>query len=170
MRKKISIFLALVLLLSFFVPLTAHAEGEGNIDNGGGGMGSGSDVNFWNVGDEAVRITVVRVSDRLPVTSPVDFTNKTPPSTIIHFGKVSKLQYNGGASLSVKMNGYTYINPVQPIPRIISSGSGQASIEEIKQYFCSEYTLMRIADVTGMNYNILISGGYKLLLEPIAYV
>jgi len=170
MRKRISMFMALVLLLSFLVPLTAHAEGEGNIDNGGGGMGSGSDVNFWNVGDEAVRITVVRASDRLPVTSPVDFTNKTPSSTIIHFGKVSKLQYNGGASLSVKMNGYTYINPVQPIPRIISSGSGQASIDEIKRYFCSEYTLMRIADVTGMNYNILISGDYKLLLEPIAYM
>jgi hypothetical protein len=68
------------------------------------------------------------------------------------------------------MNGYTYINPVQPMPRIISTGSGQASIDEIKRYFCSEYTLMRIADVTGMNYNVLINGEYKLLLEPIAYM
>lgn len=170
MKKRISIFVVVVLLLSFLVPLTAYAEGEGNIDNGGGGMGSGSNENYWNGGDEAVRITVVRASDRIPVTAPVDFTNKKPPNTIIHFGKVSKLQYTGGLSLSVKMNGYTYINPVKPIPRIISTSSGQASIEEIKRYFCSEYTLMRIAEVTGMNYNILINGEYKLLLEPIAYM
>ena len=170
MKRQISIFLVLVFLFSILLPVTAYAEGEGNIDNGGGGMGSGSDVNYWNVGDEAVRITVVRANDRILVTTPVDFTNKTPPSTIIHFGKVSKLQYAGGAGLSVQMNGYTYINPVQPMPRIISSGSGQASIDEIKRYFCSEYTLMRIADVTGMNYNVLINGEYKLLLEPIAYM
>ena len=170
MKKRISIFMALVLLLTLLTPLTAYAEGEGNIDNGGGGMGNGSDENYWNGGDEAVRITVVRASDRIPVTTPVDFTNKTPPNTIVHFGKVSKMQYKNGASLSVKMNGYTYINPVQPMPRIISTGSGQSSIDEIKRYFCSEYTLMRIADVTGMNYNVLINGEYKLLLEPIAYM
>lgn len=170
MKRKISILLSLVLLLAFLLPLTAYAEGEGNIDHGGGGMGSGSSQNYWNARDEAVRITVVRASDGTPVTTPVDFTNKTPPSTIIHFGKVSKLQYNSGASLSVKVNGYTYINPAQTIPRIISSGSGQANIDEIKRYFCSEYTLMRIADVTGFNYDVLINGEYKILLEPIAYM
>src|SRR5688500_13331287 len=122
MKKRISIFMALVLLLTLLTPLTAYAEGEGNIDNGGGGMGNGSDENYWNGGDEAVRITVVRASDRIPVTTPIDFTNKTPPNTIIHFGKVSKMQYKNGANLSVKMNGYTYINPVQPMPRIISTG------------------------------------------------
>lgn len=169
MKRKISILLSLVLLLAFLLPLTAYAEGEGNIDHGGG-MGSGSSQNYWNARDEAVRITVVRASDGTPVTTPVDFTNKTPPSTIIHFGKVSKLQYNSGASLSVKVNGYTYINPAQTIPRIISSGSGQANIDEIKRYFCSEYTLMRIADVTGFNYDVLINGEYKILLEPIAYM
>lgn len=170
MKKRISIFIALLLLLSFLIPVTIYAEGEGNIDNGGGGMGGGSDTNYWNARDEAVRITVIRAGDRIPVTTPVDFTNKTPPNTIIHFGKVSKLQYTGGFVLSVKMNGYTYINPAQPIPRIISSGSGQANIDEIKRYFCSEYTLMRIADVTKMSYNVLIGGEYKLLLEPIAYM
>jgi hypothetical protein len=56
------------------------------------------------------------------------------------------------------------------MPRIISSGSGQADIDEIKRYFCSEYTLMRIADVTGMDYEVLINGQYKILLEPIAYM
>ena len=170
MKRKISILLSLVLLLAFLLPLTAYAEGEGNIDHGGGGMGSGSSQNYWNARDEAVRITVVRASDGTPVTTPVDFTNKSPSSAIMHFGKVCKLQYNGGAGLSPKANGYTYINPAQAIPRIISSGSGQANIDEIKRYFCSEYTLMRIADVTGFNYDVMINGEYKILLEPIAYM
>jgi hypothetical protein len=29
---------------------------------------------------------------------------------------------------------------------------------------------MRIADVTGFNYDVLINGEYKILLEPIAYM
>lgn len=157
MKQRLSIFLILVLLFSFFLPVTADAEGDGNIDHGGGGMGSGTGENYWNPGDEGVRITVVRASDRAVVTTPIDFTNKTPSGTIVHFGKVSKLQYNNGISLTPHMNGYTYNNPGETIPRIISSGSGQANIDEIKRYFCSEYTLMRIADVTGMSYEVLIA-------------
>ncbi len=56
------------------------------------------------------------------------------------------------------------------MPKIISTGSGQASIEQIKQYFCSEYMIMTIAQITGMDYDILTNGEYKLLLEPIAYM
>lgn len=170
MKPKWLKLLVLILVLSLLVPNVAYADGEGNIDNGGGGMGSGSGENYWNARDEAVRVTVVRASDRAIVTTPVDFTNKTPPGTIVHFGKVSKLEYTNGASLSPHVNGYTYYNPGEEIPRIISSGSGQANIDEIKKYFCSEYTVMRIADVTGMNYSVLTNGQYKLLLEPIAYM
>ena len=54
------------------------------------------------------------------------------------------------------------------MPRIIST-SGNNNIEAIKQYFCSEYVIKRIADVTGMNYDVLIGGEYKILLEPVAY-
>lgn len=54
------------------------------------------------------------------------------------------------------------------MPRIISS-NGQSNIEAIKKYFCSEYVVKRIADITGMNYDTLIGGDYKLLLEPVAY-
>jgi hypothetical protein len=68
------------------------------------------------------------------------------------------------------MNGYTYNIPGKTIPRIISSGSGQASIEEIKSYFTDELVIRYIAEVTGMNYDVLINGQYKLLLEPIAYM
>ena len=133
-------------------------------------MGSGTSENYWNSGNEGVRITVVRAEDRITVTTPVDFTNKTQPNSLVHFGKVSKIQYNSGSSLSVKMGGYTYSNPGKALPRIISSGSGQASIEQIKSYFTDELVIRYIAQVTGMDYDVLINGNYKLMLEPIAYM
>ena len=169
MRRQFNIFLTLVLLISLFLLIKAYAEGDGNIDHGGGGMGSGSSKNYWNAGDEGVRITVVRASDRTAVTTPVDFTNIIP-TVAVHFGKISKITYTNGISITPSTSKYSCIKVDIPLPRIISSGSGQASIEEIKRYFCSEYVLMRIADVTGMNYDILISGKYKILLEPIAYM
>ena len=43
------------------------------------------------------------------------------------------------------------------------------NIEAIKKYFCSEYIVQMIANHTGMDYDILIGGEYKILLEPIAY-
>ena len=170
MKRTLSIFIVLVLLLTALLPLTAYAEGEGNIDNGSGSMGSGTSENFWSPGDEGVRITVVRASDHAVVTIPVDFTNKHPDNIQAHFGKVSKISYTNGFSLTPSMQQYTYVNPAQAVPRIISSGSGNANIDDIKRYFCSEYTLMRIADVTGFNYDTLINGDYKILLEPVAYM
>lgn len=170
MKRYLSFFLILVILISVFSPVTAYAEGEGNIDHGGGGMGSGTSENYWNSGNEGVRITVVRAEDRITVTTPVDFTNKTQPNSLVHFGKVSKIQYNSGSSLSVKMGGYTYSNPGKALPRIISSGSGQASIEQIKSYFTDELVIRYITQVTGMDYDVLINGNYKLMLEPIAYM
>ncbi|WP_283608469.1 hypothetical protein [Faecalispora anaeroviscerum] len=169
-RRILSAFLTLSVLLTLLFPLTAFADGDGNIDHGGGSMGDGTGENYWNTGDEGVRVTVVRASDHAVVSTPLDFTNKTPDSTIAHFGKVSKIQYNCGTGLSPKMNGYTYHNPNRTIPKIISSDSGQLNIEVIKKYFCSEYMIMTIAGLTGFNYSTLINGDYKILLEPIAYM
>lgn len=55
------------------------------------------------------------------------------------------------------------------MPRIVSSGSQNASIEAIKKYFCSEYAVKLVAQQTGIAYEELIGGQYKLFLEPIAY-
>lgn len=171
MKRILSIFLMLALLLTLLSPLTAYAdEGDGNIDHGGGGMGSGTSENYWNTGDEGVRVTVIRAGDHTVVTTPIDLTNKSPNNIQSHFGKVCKISYTNGRALSPSMQTYTYVNPVQPIPKIINSGNGNASIEVIKRYFCSEYTLMRIAELTGFNYDTLINGDYKILLEPIAYM
>lgn len=167
-KRFLNILLSLSFMLCLFSPLTAYAVGDGNIDGGGGGMGEGTNQNSWTPGNEGVRVTVVRASDHAVVTNPIDLTNKAPSSSIYNFGKVSKLQYNGGRSLSPVKGGYFCIIPQQPLPMIISTDGGN-NIEAIKRYFCSEYLIQMIANHTGMNYNVLINGEYKLLLEPIAY-
>lgn len=170
MKKLFHILLSLLLVLCLFCPITAFADtgGSGNIDGGGGGMGGGTSSNYWNTGNEGVRITVVRASDHTIVTTPVDFTNVTPTNVRLHFGKICKLGYTNGKALTPSSASYSFVNPGQSMPRIISS-NGQSNIEAIKKYFCSEYVVKRIADITGMNYDTLIGGDYKLLLEPVAY-
>lgn len=171
MKRLFSVFFSLVLLLTLCTPLSAYADGDGdgNIDHGGGGLGSGSDENFWNSGDEGVRVTVIRASDHAVASASIDFTNRHPDDIQSYFGKVSKVAYTNGHQLTPSAQHYTYYNPAQPLPKIISSDQGQSSIEEIKQYFCSEYMVKLIAQLTGFNYSILTNGDYKILLEPIAY-
>lgn len=168
--KYLRIFI-LAALLSFIAPShPIYAAGEGNIDHGGGSMGQGTSTNKWTPGDEGVRVTVVRMEDYAVVATPIDLTNKRL-SGIGHFNKVSKLQYTTGAALSPSMSGYTCARPEQALPKIISSQSlGQASIEEIKSYFTDEQVIRSIAGYIGMDFNSLINGDYRLLIEPIAYV
>ena len=170
MKQFMGVLLSIAILFAAAFPMNAFADtgGSGNVDGGGGGMGDGTSTNSWTPGNEGVRVTVVRASDHAAVTTPFDFTNKTPSSGIYHFGKVSKLQYNGGRSLSPTKGGYTFKNSGQTMPKIIST-NGSNNIEAIKRYFCSEYVVKRIAEITGMSYDVLIGGEYKILLEPIAY-
>jgi len=167
-----SVFKALLSLLVFCLccPITAFADtgGSGNIDGGGGGMDAGTSTNSWNSGNEGVRVTVVRASDHATVTTPIDITNKSPNNIQVQFGKISKQQYSAGRALTPTTSKYQYINPPLAMPRIIST-NGSNNIEAIKQYFCSEYIVQMIANHTGMNYDILIGGDYKILLEPLAF-
>ncbi|WP_141499734.1 hypothetical protein [Paenibacillus luteus] len=159
-----------ILILLFCFPFTVFSEGDGNIDNGGGGMGSGTSQNKWRPGEEGVRVTVVRASDEIAVSQSLDYTNKTMPSNMFHFGKVSKIHYRNGSPLTPHNNSYTFKNPSMALPKIISSGSENINIEVIKQYFCSEGALKMIADDLGVSYETLTSGDYRLLLEPITYI
>lgn len=170
MKRILSIFIVLTLLLTALLPLTAYAEGEGNIDNESGDMGGGTGENFWNPGDEGVRVTVVRAGDYAVVSTPVDLTNQSPDNIQAHFGKVSKISYTNGFSLTPDMQQYTYVNPAQAIPIIITSGSGNANIEAIKSYFTDGQVIRGISNLTGFNFDTLINGDYKILLEPIAYM
>ena len=160
----------MAMALTFF-PMSVFADdpGNGNMDGGGGGMGDGSSANYWSPGNDGVRITVVDAESGRAVSSSVDFSNKNQSGTVVHFGKTNKLQYHGGAKLSPQSGvAYSCRKPARAMPTIINS-SGHNNIAAIKKYFCSEYACMMVADATGINYNELISGQYKLLLEPIAY-
>ncbi len=169
MKRIISIFLMLALMISTVLPVSANTIGDGNVDGGGGGMGSGTNTDFWNTGDEGVRVTVIRASDHAVVTVPIDLTNKHPVIAA-NFNKVCKISYTQGYSLSVNTSTYSYVNPSQALPKIISTSGGNGNIAAIKSYFTDEQVIRSIANLTGMNFNVLINGQYKLLLEPIAYM
>ena len=166
-KQKILLF---VLLLAMAMPVSVYAAGEGNIDNGGGGMGAGTGTNFWSSHDEGVRVTVIRASDGSVASASIDLTNKHPTDIRVHFGKVSKTSYRNGAGLSARMGGYTFYNPAQSLPQIISTSRGGANLTAIKQYFTDEQVIRAIAGYVGMDFQTLTNGEYKLLLEPIAYV
>lgn len=166
--RKLLTTICISLFIICCYSISVFAVGDGNIDGGGGGMGSGTSNNVWSPGNDGVRVTVVRTKDHAIVTTPIDITNKPPDSSIYNFGKISKIQYGNGKALFPQKGGYNCIKPPKAIPRIVST-NGSNNIEAIKKYFCSEYTVQMIANHTGMNYDVLIGGEYKLLLEPIAY-
>lgn len=101
--KRLLAFLCCFTLVFCLFPSSAFATGgNGNIDGGGGSMGHGTSSNFWNSGNDGVRITVVDASSGTAVSSPLDFSNRTQKTSLLHFGKVNKLQYLGGAGLSLQ--------------------------------------------------------------------
>lgn len=168
MRKFIRI-IAAAMAAFFCLQIVAFAEGDPNIDNGGGGLKDGTSQNFWNPGNDGVRITVVDSENGTPRSVSYDYTNKNVSDIALHFGKISKAEYVGGTGLSATTSAYTFINPTEPLPTIISDGSG-ASIEEIRSYFTDEQVVRRIAEHTGIKYDKLTNGDYKLMLEPIMYI
>lgn len=169
MKRIFAFFLSILLILGI-CPMSALADtgGSGNVDGGGGSMGQGTSQNSWNPGMDGVRVTVIYSETQKPASASIDLTSKTP-AIKIHFGKVSKIQYREGSSISPTTSSYVYYNPAITMPRIISTGSSKASIEAIKKYFCDEIIVRYIAELTGISYDDLITGKYKLLLEPIAY-
>ena len=164
MKQKLSLFLVLSLLCSIIIGLPIFAVGEGNIDSGGGGMGQGTSQNSWSPGNEGVRVTVIRASDRVPVTQPIDLSNRSP-AVKYSFGQVCKVSYSNGAALVPDTGAYQCHKPAQALPKIISSESlGASNIEEIKSYFTDEQVIRSIASLTGMDFDTLINGEYRLLI------
>ena len=169
-RRKAACLLMLLLFLSLWETETVFATGEGNMDGGGGGFGAGTSTNKWVNGDEGVRVTIVRASDGAVVSASVDLTNVNPGNVVKHFTKTCKIAYKSGASLTPDTGTYGYINPGQSLPRIISTSSGGGNIAQIKRYFTDEQVIRGIAGYCGFDFDTLISGEYKLLIEPLAYV
>lgn len=130
-------------------------------------MGQGNGQNSWSPGRDGVRITVIRDSDNTPVSSSVDFANGANGDIKIHFGAVSKISYRSGG-LTPHNGNYYSIKPSNAMPRIVSSSGGN-NIAAIRSYFCREGTIRDIANATGFDYDKLIGGEYKLLLESMAF-
>lgn len=167
MKRLLSLLLCTTLILSFGI--TVLADGDPNIDGGGGGVGDGDldGGSYWNVGDDGVRVTVVKEKSRTSVTSPIDFCNKT--QTIdFYFGLKSKLQYGGGSVSPQVGSSYVALKADVAIPQVVSSGGGN-NIAAVKEYFKTEGTIKDVAQKTGFEYKKLINGDYVLLLEPIIY-
>lgn len=97
MKRILALILSVVLMLGIAVP--AYAIGDENIDSGGGNLGNGTSTSYWNPGMDGVRISVVETSSHAVIGNTIDWSNKMPGTNVIHFGKISKLSYNSGASL-----------------------------------------------------------------------
>ena len=167
--KKFIRIIAAAMAAFFCLQIVAFAEGDPNIDNGGGGLKDGSSENFWNLGNDGVRVTIVDAETGAVKSASIDYTNTNASDIALHFGKVSKAEYVGGTALSATTSSYTFINPTEPLPTIISDGSG-ASIEEIRSYFTDEQVVKRIAEHTRIEFDDLTNGDYKLMVEPIMYI
>lgn len=171
--KRMAAFMLLFMMcLTSVVP--AHATGSGNVDGGGGSLNHGKDGYYWpDIGYDGVRVTVVDAQSGQRVSMPVDYTNVDVGAlspNICHFGKVSKVDYRTGAELSPQVGGYVCRKPAAPIPQIISGNSRKASIPAIRQYFCSEAAAVMVANDTGIPFEDIEQGKYKLVIEPIIYL
>lgn len=171
MKRFLLLFLTLCLLFCSSMP--AYADGDPNIDTGGSGMGNGSKGNIW-YGDSGVRVTIVHEESRTPAANSIDLIK--PPKYalswyagyIVHFGKTSKVEYTAGTALAAQVGGYDYIIPAQTLPKIIATNSGTGNITAIRRYFCDEQVLRGICGYMSFSYDELLSGEYRLLIEPLA--
>lgn len=173
MKKSIFLFLlsiAVTAVLSLGVLATETPPpptGDPNLDGGGGGMGSGSEGNTWHGGDDGVRVSVMRGTQPVAV---FDMANKDWSGTIENsFEKKCKLYYRNGGQPTIT-HGYT--NTAVPddlqMPRVVK-GTGTSTIEAVRRYFSDSEVIHYIARKVGMDYEELVSGEYKLMLEPVAY-
>lgn len=166
MKKIINIVIIIGTIL--FLTFIAFATGDGNIDSGGsGGSGSGTSQNKWSAGDDGVRVSIVNTENQQVVSTPIDFSNKDRSDIKYHFGKVSKIQYRNGKKLSPQTV-YKSIIPTEKMPTIVSTKGN--NISDIKRYFTTAETVALISEKLNIEYEDIISGKYKLLLEPMVYV
>ena len=170
MKKLLSMGVMLMLILTILHMPKVQAEGDPNIDHGGGGWGDGSEKNKWEMFDEGIRVTVIDAVSGDPVSASADISNANTSDIQVHFGKVSKSAYRNCTELSVSSIRYESGKPSQKLPKIINTNSYPARIEDIKNYFTDEQVLRSIAGYVSFNYDTMIGGKYKLLIEPIAYV
>ena len=165
-------FIAALLAAVFCLQTVAFADSSGdpNIDNGGGGLKDGSSENFWNPGNDGVRVTVVDAETGAVKSSSIDYSNKNASDIMFHFGNKCKTDYISGTPLVVSTSEYVCLTPTPPLPTIISDGGSAVDIETIRSYFTDEQVVRGISNHIGMDFDKLTGGDYKLMIEPIMYI
>lgn len=169
MKKQIISFLILLIVL---IPV-CFAVGDDNITGGGGDTGdgdTGATGSYWNAGRDGVRVSIM---DGNYAVTTFDIANKDWEGWVeVAFNIKNKLDYKRGEMLA-RSNGYT--NILLPadlkMPRIIAatSQSNGNTIEAIRRYFTDEATVRYLAEISSIPYEDLISGTYKLMIEPMSY-
>ncbi|WP_250277568.1 hypothetical protein [[Clostridium] colinum] len=170
--KKIKTIIAIILIFSFcFNSVSIFAKGDTNIGNGGndgdydnGGSGR-PDTILDNEQDEGVRVTLVDAKTYKPVTSPMDFANNPRQPIQKYLGTGYKLYYKENKKVNMYDGaGYRCKKPDIKLPKIVGG-----DLQTIKNYFGSEKFLKNFSNLTGFDYEKMISGNYKLMLEPVGY-
>ncbi len=182
MKKKIFAFIVCAILCLTLLPCSAFASGEVIGDGGGGQMGGGTYENGWQSGTggkaaEAVRVSVINLDTKQTVGNVVDFTNVKfngdmyVTTTVKNFTSIkNKLYYLNGGSFSWSTSpNYDFHNPTIQMPRVILDGTGLADPDVLKTYFATRDVLNEVAEQCGVEYDLLVSGKYAILLEPVAY-
>ncbi|BCN29539.1 hypothetical protein [Anaeromicropila herbilytica] len=189
MNKIYKYFIIIGVIMLYIINSNVVVKADPNMDGGGkgGGTQQGSGSNFYSTGDDGVRITIVdmKTKRRAEGTISIDYYRKPgkTQTAVFHFGKVCKLEYMGVGGYPTQAdlkqssddynkneNGqYTAFN-VDDMPTIVSNSSSNSSIEKIKNYFNDSTRLELIAKRVGINYNQLISGNYKIIIEPMIYI
>lgn len=175
LKRAVTVLLCILLPVTGLFPVHAsHAGGSGNVDGGGGNLNQGTAGYYWpDTGYDGARVTVVDAESGQRASVPVDYTNQNVDmlsQSICHFGNVSKLDYRNGAALTPRVGGYRYRNPQVPVPQIISGNSRKADIARIRSYFCSEAAAVMVAMDTGIPFEDIEAGKYKLVVEPVIYL
>lgn len=187
--KIVKIITIFIFCLLFSIGInTQTIKADPNLDGGGGGGGTqeGTSDNYYSSGDDGVRLSIIniktgRIADG---TRTIDYFRKNKDGkTIIHFGKICKLEYMGVSGYSIakplsqSANRYFIDNvgnyvayQVDGLPIIISSSTGDSDIEATKTYFNNEDRLRKIASRVGITYEEMINGKYKLIIEPVIYL
>ena len=90
--KKLIRMIATAMVAIFCLQIVAFADsgGDPNIDNGGGGLKNGSSQNYWNPGNDGVRVTVVDFKTGAVKSASIDYTNSNASDIQFHFGKKCK--------------------------------------------------------------------------------
>jgi hypothetical protein len=159
-----------LLVLAVFAPGRVFADSGIVNGSGSGGSGSGGSVSGnskFSPGEIGIRVTIISRTGSVEAT-PVDIMRKNPGGIKYSFGKVCALSYIRGQGLS-EQAGWPGTNALSPDMPIYMSNSfaGNQDTAGFKAWTKNEDFAKGIASLTGWNADTLMSGNYKLFVEPL---